>query len=90
MEPTADRRRGSDDEHREILAILTEIKTEMAARKYIDDKVHALDKCVNGNGVPGLRTDIQLIKDQIGRINWAAGLVAAVVIADIASRIIAK
>lgn len=85
-----ERRRSTDEEHAEILAILSDIRTQLAERKHYDDKVTALDKCINGNGTPGLKTEMQLVKDQLQRFNWAAGILVAAVLGDIASRILAK
>jgi len=90
MAGTEDRRRVSDESHTEILEILHEIKTELAARKHLDEKILSLDKCVNGNGTPGLKTDMQIVKDQLNRFNWVAGILSAAVIADLANRILTK
>ncbi len=92
-----ERRRPIDGDHTEIMAMLgkiqtdqAEIKNELLARKHLDDKVISIDKVVNGNGVPGLRTDVQIIKDQLGRLNWASGLVIAGLLADVLSRILSQ
>lgn len=70
--------------------MITELKTLMVARAHIDEQVEKHDKLLNGNGVPGLKTDVQLIKDQLGRLNWAAGLIVMGLIADTLSRVLAK
>lgn len=85
-----ERRRSTDEEHAQILNALDEIKRELLARKHLDEKVISLDKLVNGNGTPGIRTDVQLIKDQLGRLNWASGLVIAGLLADVLSRILSQ
>ena len=83
-----ERRRSTDEEHTQILNALDSIRVELIARKHLDDTVIKLDKAINGNGTPGIRTDVQIIKDQLGRLNWASGLVIAGLIADILSRIL--
>ena len=85
-----ERRRSTDEEHAQILNALDSIRVELIARKHLDDTVIKLDKAINGNGTPGIRTDVQIIKDQLGRLNWASGLVIAGLIADILSRILSK
>jgi carbon monoxide dehydrogenase subunit G len=87
---TTERRRAQDNEHEEIKAMIGELKTLMTARAHIDDKVEKHDKLLNGNGVPGLKTDVQIIKDQLGRLNWASGLVIAGLLADVLSRILSN
>ena len=86
----SERRRMTDAEQEEIKGLINELKTIMTARAHLDEKVISLDKTVNGNGTPGLRADVQIIKDQLGRLNWASGLVMAGLIADVLSRILAK
>ena len=83
-----ERRRSTDEEHTQILNALDSIRVELIARKHLDDTVIKLDKAINGNGTPGIRTDVQIIKDQLGRLNWASGLVIAGLIADVLSRIL--
>lgn len=85
-----ERRRTTDSEHEEIKAMIGELKTIMTARAHVDETVAKHDKLLNGNGVPGLKTDVQIIKEQLGRLNWASGLVIAGLLADVLSRILAN
>lgn len=85
-----DRRRTQDEEHEEIKGMIGELKNILLSRQHLDEKVMSLDKTVNGNGVPGLRTDVQIIKEQLGRLNWASGLVIAGLIMDVLSRILGQ
>ena len=82
------RRRSTDEEHAQILRALDAIKLELMERKHLDEKVLSLDKAINGNGTPGIRTDVQIIKDQLGRLNWASGLVIAGLLADLLTRLL--
>ena len=77
---------------------IAEIQLAEAARvereKVLDDMVHSHDRAINGNGKPGLKSDtqkntsdIQIVRDQLGRINWLGALVTAAIVADIISRI---
>jgi hypothetical protein len=85
---TDNRRRSTDEEHAQILSALDAIKLELMGRKHLDEKVLSLDKAINGNGTPGIRTDVQIIKDQLGRLNWASGLVIAGLLADLLTRLL--
>ena len=85
-----ERRRTQDEEHEEIKNMIGDLKNILLSRQHLDEKVMSLDKTVNGNGVPGLRTDVQIIKDQLGRLNWASGLVIAGLLADVLSRILSQ
>ena len=85
-----ERRRTTDEEHEEIKGMISDLKNILLSRQHLDEKVMSLDKTVNGNGVPGLRTDVQIIKDQLSRLNWASGLVIAGLIADVLSRILSQ
>ena len=82
------RRRSTDEEYAQILSALDAIKMELMERKHLDEKVLSLDKAINGNGTPGIRTDVQIIKDQLGRLNWASGLVIAGLLADLLTRLL--
>ena len=82
------RRRSTDEEQAQILSALDAIKMELMERKHLDEKVLSLDKAINGNGTPGIRTDVQIIKDQLGRLNWASGLVIAGLLADLLTRLL--
>lgn len=77
---------------------IEEIQLAEAARiereKVTDDMVHSHDRAINGNGKPGLksdvqtnRSDIQIVRDQVGRINWIGAIITAAIIADIVSRV---
>ena len=85
---TDNRRRSTDEELAQILSALDAIKMELMERKHLDEKVLSLDKAINGNGTPGIRTDVQIIKDQLGRLNWASGLVIAGLLADLLTRLL--
>ncbi len=78
----------------EILASQTELQVIEAARSakeiVLIDKVGKHEEAINGNGKLGLKTEVQLMKDQMSRMNWAVGVFVAAVIADIASRILAR
>jgi hypothetical protein len=50
--------------------------------------IRSHEEAIKGNGKPGLQTDMQIMKDNISRINWAFAVFTAAIIADIASRII--
>ena len=85
---TDNRRRSTDEELAQILSALDAIKMELMERKHLDEKVLSLDKAINGNGTPGIRTDVQIIKDQLGRLNWASGLVIAGLLAYLLTRLL--
>lgn len=85
---TDNRRRSTDEELAQILSALDAIKMELMERKHLDEKVLSLDKAINGNGTPGIRTDVQIIKDQLGRLSWAGGLVIAGLLADLLTRLL--
>lgn len=85
---TDNRRRSTDEELAQILSALDAIKMQLMERKHLDEKVLSLDKAINGNGTPGIRTDVQIIKDQLGRLNWASGLVIAGLLADLLTRLL--
>ena len=82
------RRRSTDEEQAQILSALDAIKMELMERKHLDEKVLSLDKAINGNGTPGIRTDVHIIKDQLGRLNWASGLVIAGLLSDLLTRLL--
>ena len=85
---TDNRRRSTDEELAQILSALDAIKMQLMERKHLDEKVLSLDKAINGNGTPGIRTDVQIIKDQLGRLSWAGGLVIAGLLADLLTRLL--
>ena len=85
---TDNRRRSTDEEYAQILSALDAIKLELMERKHLDEKILSLDKTINGNGTPGIRTDVQIIKDQLGRLSWAGGLVIAGLLADLLTRLL--
>jgi hypothetical protein len=96
MNPTiAERRKemneGLAQDIKEIKNMLADMKQAEAARgereKTTHNDVEGLKKTINGNGVPGLKTDVQIMKEQMGRINWIMGIFVAAVIADIVTRI---
>lgn len=97
MAQLAERRRRSDEEYAGITTRLDDIITRLvdfekreAARAHIDDDVKKLKEAVQGNGKPGLKSEVQLIRDQLDRLNWAAGAVVMGIIADVLTRILAK
>lgn len=89
-----ERRRNADQEHEQILLILQrienaqiDIEKQLLARAYIDDKVSSLDKTINGNGKAGMKdelnkmqSDVTLIKTDLTRFTWAAGIAIAALI----------
>ena len=95
--PQQTRERRNTD--KEILAQLEAITAQLdkmhqveSARlereKHLEEIVAKDHEAINGNGKPGLKTEVQLLKDGMGRINWAFGIFTAAIIADIATRII--
>lgn len=58
--------------------------------KQFYDSVQRHEEVINGNGKIGLKTEVQLLKDHVRRINWVMGLFTAAFIVDIASRIFEK
>ena len=75
-----------------ILNIVQAIQLDNAAR---DERDREVKKCVdehqeilNGNGKPGLKTDIQLLQRNIKVINWIGAIMTGAILADIASRLI--
>ena len=78
----------------EIISSLNEMRQTEAARiereKVIAEKVAALDGIVNGNGKPGIKTDLRLAQEQIARASIIGGLITAAIVADVISRVMAK
>jgi len=72
---------------KEIKNMLVEMKVLEAARatreKAMEIDVIDLKKSVNGNGKPGLKTDVQLLKDQMNRVYWLGGVVIVASIGNI-------
>ena len=95
-EPSSLRRRRDDVEHDRIFEILERIERaqvnlekKLLARAYIDDKVTALDKTINGNGKAGMKEELQDVQNQVNlirvdiiRVTWAAGIAIAALIAQ--------
>lgn len=50
----------------------------------------AHDQTINGNGHLGLKTEMQLLKEGMSRVNWIGALVVAAMVADMVSRIYNK
>ena len=96
-----ERRRNADQEHEKILMILQRIENaqidmekQLIGRAYIDDKVSALDKTINGNGTIGMKkelnnaqADLQEIKKDLTRFTWAAGVAIAAMIGQAVLRV---
>lgn len=96
-----ERRRNADQEHEKILMILQRIENaqidmekQLIGRAYIDDKVSALDKTINGNGTIGMKkelnnvqADLQAIKKDLTRFTWAAGVAIAAMIGQAVLRV---
>jgi len=65
---------------------LIEIQTAEAARTerevHTKHDVDCLNKIVNGNGVPGLKIDVQLLKEQMTRIYWLGGVIVVALIGN--------
>ena len=95
MPQTRDRRSTDKeilDQLAKITAVLETMHQTEAARlereKNLTDIVNKDHEAINGNGKPGLKTEVQLLKDGMSRINWAFGIFTAAIIADIASRLL--
>lgn len=78
----------------ELFAVLNEMKQIEAARaereRVLSEKVAQLDGAINGNGKPGMKTDLRIAQEQITRASVIGGMVTAAIIADIASRILIR
>lgn len=81
-------------EVRKIYEILNRIEQAEAARiereKEFTHKLEVHDKAIHGNGTAGLKTEVRLLQESMGRVNWIGALFTAAIIADIASRLLAK
>lgn len=66
---------------------ITEMQRQEAARVerelQMKNDVDNLKKTVNGNGIPGLKTDVQLLKEQMTRIYWLGGIVVVALVGNI-------
>jgi hypothetical protein len=58
------------------------LEREKTASEMLITHEHVL----NGNGKPGLKTEVQLLNVNMARINWLGGAVLAALVADIVSR----
>ncbi len=76
----------------DMKALLEAMQRTEAARvereAHLVDTVNKDHEIINGNGKPGLKTDVQLLKEGMGRINLAFGVFTAAVIGDIVTRLL--
>lgn len=71
-------------------ALLLAESARLEREKKNDDLIVAHEGALNGNGKQGLKTDVQLLKDAQGRVNWVSAIFTTAVILDLASRVLAK
>ena len=75
-----------------ILDIVTEIKVQNATRDAAIESIDSLAKknyqCIEGNGKPGLKADIEKIQGSMKLISWVSGIVGTGIIIDVFTRII--
>jgi hypothetical protein len=72
---------------REIKDILVSIQKLEAARaereKTSREDIDKLKFTVNGNGTPGLKTDVQILKNKVNGVYWLGGVVIVATISNI-------
>lgn len=61
-----------------LIAESARVERELQFRTDVDN----LKKTVNGNGAPGLKTDVQLLKEQMIRIYWLGGVVVVALVGN--------
>jgi hypothetical protein len=61
-----------------LVADAARVERELQTRTDVD----GLKKTVNGNGVPGLKTDVQLLKEQMTRVYWLGGVLVVALISN--------
>mgnify|MGYP001378557583 CR=1 FL=1 len=79
---------------KEIKTMLQQIQVDNAAnlerQKQIDYSVTELKKTVFGNGKPGLKTDMQLMKEQMGRVYAIGGIITTAILLDFITRLLLR
>jgi hypothetical protein len=79
---------------REIKTILQQLLVENSKNaehvRLNDMKTDNLHAVVMGNGKPGLKTDMQLMKEQMNRVYAIGGVITSAIIFDIVSRILLR
>lgn len=77
---------------KEINDTLSIMRQQESARlereKHNDAMLIEHEKSIKGNGKPGLQTDMQLVKDNLTRINWIGAIVTSAIIIDLLARIV--
>ena len=72
---------------REIKEMMSEMMQIEAGRKEREINVRleldALKKCITGNGQPGLKTDVQLLKARMNGVYWLGGVVTVATVSNI-------
>ena len=58
--------------------------------KMNDVKTENLNTIIMGNGKPGLKTDMQLMKEQMGRVYAIGGIITTAIILDFVTRILLR
>ena len=78
---------------KEILGIVTEIKVQNATRdsdiEFLKGRAQYNYECLEGNGKPGLKSDMERVLSFQKNINWGLGIIGGAVLVDIVTRILA-
>jgi hypothetical protein len=73
---------------RQLNQILQFEAARVEREKTAGNDLQHLKEAVDGNGKPGLKADTQLLKEQMGRMNWAAAIFTGAIILELAARFI--
>jgi len=75
-----------------ILKIVQEIQTQNVVQALeiedLQDCTKEHDADIDGNGNPGLKADMGMVKANLKLINWIGGIITAAVVLDAVSRLI--
>jgi len=77
---------------KEILEIVKNIEVQNATRDAQITAIGELAKqnyvCLEGNGKPGIKSDVEKIQSSMKIANWASGLVGGAILLDLITRLL--
>ena len=88
-------------DNKQLVEDIREIKEMMSAMMQIEAgrkerestqriEIDALKNCINGNGQPGLKTDVQLLKARMNGVYWLGGVVTVATVSNIVALLFGK
>jgi len=81
----------SVNEIRDRVAEIQRLESARAEREKINDElIKDHQKAIKGNGKPGLQTEMQLVKDNLKRVNAVGAIVTGAIILDLIARVLSN